>query len=126
MCLASVCIRNDVSDLHKSEIDDLNKWDRLASSYGIDVETMLTLAKSQIKTCASNIELLEDVNKFLNLFTNLPNELPRGEIDAALVVYDGDRSKPYCDLVYIGLCIIREFYKLHDVVSKYKFDDIEK
>lgn len=105
---------------HRDDISDVDKWRYTASLYGIDVKTMLALAKSQIKTSASNIKIWEDMNKLIHVFDGIPNELPKGEVEAALIAYDGDSTKPYCDLVYSGLRVIRDFYKLQDIVSEYK------
>lgn len=108
---------------HRDDISEVDKWRYTASLYGIDVKTMLALAKSQIKTSASNIKLWEDINKLTHVFDGIPDELPKGEVEAALIAYDGDSTKPYCDLVYSGLRVIREFYKLQDIVSEYKTRD---
>lgn len=109
--------------LHKDDMSEIDQWRYTASLYGVDVKTMLALAKSQIKTSASNIKIWEDMNKLIHVFDGIPDELPKGKVEAALIAYDGDSTKPYCDLVYSGLRVIREFYKLQDIVSEYKIRD---
>ena len=47
------------SDLVVDALRQKREVDALASGYGIDAKTMLTLAKSQIQTTKSNIELSE-------------------------------------------------------------------
>ena len=48
-------------EYHKSRVSELEKqlakYDEIAAEYGIDGKTMLTLAKSQIKTAKENIAL---------------------------------------------------------------------
>lgn len=39
------------------------------------------------------------------------------EIEKALMEYDGDNSKPYCDLVWAGL---KELQRKHDAPSRFK------
>ena len=50
-------------EYHKSRVSELEKqlakYDEIAAEYGIDGKTMLTLAKSQIKTAKENIVLRE-------------------------------------------------------------------
>lgn len=46
-----------------------------ARLYGIDAKTMLTLAKSQIKTCADNIRLVEKMQSVLSMFDRVPQDL---------------------------------------------------
>ena len=47
------------ADLVVDALRQKREVDALASGYGIDAKTMLTLAKSQIQTTKSNIELSE-------------------------------------------------------------------
>lgn len=47
------------ADLVVDALRQKREVDALASEYGIDAKTMLTLAKSQIQTTKSNIELSE-------------------------------------------------------------------
>lgn len=82
-----------------------------ARLYGIDPATMLTLAKSQVKTCADNIRLIEKMQEVFELFRYVPEDLTEQEVVSAITQYDGDGSKPYCDLVYCGLSIIRKYLK---------------
>lgn len=105
---------------------EVEEYRRAAEMYGVDAETMLTLAKSQIKTSAKNIEVYEDIEKLLHVYDSLPMELPDGALEAALVVYDGDREKPYCDIVWYGLKVLQMFYRMGDLVRKYKKGRIEE
>lgn len=82
-----------------------------ARLYGIDAETMLTLAKSQIKTSADNIRIVEKMQEILDIFKYVPDNLTELDLAQATTHYDGDRSKPFCDLVFCGLDIIRSYYK---------------
>lgn len=91
-----------------------------AALYGVDPMTMLTLAKSQIKTCADNIRLMEKMENVLNMFKYVPKDLTSDEICRAISHYDGDGSKPYCDLVYCGLDIIREYLKVRGDLDEWK------
>ena len=91
-----------------------------AALYGVDPMTMLTLAKSQIKTCADNIRLMEKMENVLNMFKYVPKDLTSDEVCRAISHYDGDGSKPYCDLVYCGLDIIREYLKVRGELDEWK------
>lgn len=82
-----------------------------ARLYGIDAKTMLTLAKSQIKTCADNIRLMEKMQSVLSIFDRVPQDLDVRDVTETIVHYDGDNSKPGCDLVYCGLRIIWDYLK---------------
>lgn len=97
------------------ELDPLFKevqtYRNAARLYGIDLATMLTLAKSQVKTCADNIRLIEKMQEVFELFQYVPEDLTEQEVVSAITQYDGDGSKPYCDLVYCGLSIICKYLK---------------
>jgi hypothetical protein len=97
------------------ELDTLFKevqtYRNAARLYGIDPTTMLTLAKSQVKTCADNIRLIEKMQEVFELFQYVPEDLTEQEVVSAITQYDGDGSKPYCDLVYCGLSIICKYLK---------------
>lgn len=97
------------------ELDTLFKevqtYRNAARLYGIDSATMLTLAKSQVKTCADNIRLIEKMQEVFELFQYVPEDLTEQEVVSAITQYDGDGSKPYCDLVYCGLSIICKYLK---------------
>lgn len=41
----------------------------------------------------------------------------------AIINYDGDNSKPYCDMVYEGLCLLRD-KKLNKPLSRYSLQHI--
>lgn len=79
-----------------------------ANLYGIDAMTMLTLAKSQIKTCADNIRMMEKIQEVFELFSQVPDNLTDDELDEAFFRYDGE---PYCELVCCGIEIIRKYLK---------------
>jgi hypothetical protein len=49
------------ADLIESLQAQLAKYDEVAAEYGIDGQTMLTLAKSQIATAADNVKLMEQL-----------------------------------------------------------------
>lgn len=90
---------------------EVQTYRNAARLYGIDPATMLTLAKSQVKTCADNIRLIEKMQEVFELFRYVPEDLTEQEVVSAITQYDGDGSKPYCDLVYCGLSIIRKYLK---------------
>lgn len=90
---------------------EVQTYRNAARLYGIDPHMMLTLAKSQIKTSADNIRLVEKIQEVFDLFKYVPEDLTEENLTSALVQYDGDRSKPHCDLVYCGLSIIRKYWK---------------
>ena len=97
------------------ELDTLFKevqtYRNAARLYGIDPATMLTLAKSQVKTCTDNIRLIEKMQEVFELFQYVSEDLTEQEVVSAITQYDGDGSKPYCDLVYCGLSIICKYLK---------------
>ncbi len=43
------------------------------------------------------------------IFRWIPKDLTMLDVEHAIAHYDGDGSKPYCDLVYCGLDIIRNY-----------------
>lgn len=90
---------------------EVQTYRNAARLYGIDPHTMLTLAKSQIKTSADNIRLVEKIQEVFDLFKYVPEDLTEEDLTAALAQCDGDGSKPYCDLVYCGLSIIYKYWK---------------
>lgn len=91
--------------------EEVQAYRNAARLYGIDPVTMLTLAKSQVKTCADNIRLIEKMQEVFELFQYVPEDLTEQEVVSAITQYDGDGSKPYCDLVYCGLSIICKYLK---------------
>ncbi len=95
-----------------------------ANLYGIDPMTMLTLAKSQIKTCAGNIRLMEKMDDVLNMFKWVPEDLTANEVYKAISCYDGDGSKPYCDLVYCGLDVVRQYLKIRGELSEWRKNNL--
>lgn len=90
-------------------LEEVQAYRNAARLYGIDPTTMLSLAKSQVKTCADNIRLVEKMQEIFKLFQYVPEDLAEQDIISAIAQYDGDGSKPYCDLVYCGLSIIRNY-----------------
>lgn len=46
--------------------EEVQAYRNAARLYGIDPATMLTLAKSQVKTCADNIRLIEKMQEVLS------------------------------------------------------------
>lgn len=91
-----------------------------ARLYGIDARTMLTLAKSQIKTCADNIRLMEKMQSVLSIFDRVPQGLDVRDVVETIVHYDGDNSKPRCDLVYCGLRIIWDYLKERSDLNEWR------
>ena len=91
--------------------EEVQAYRNAARLYGIDPATMLTLVKSQVKTCADNIRLIEKMQEVFELFRYVPENLTEQEVVSAITQYDGDGSKPYCDLVYCGLSIICKYLK---------------
>ena len=104
---------------------EVQTYRNAARLYGIDPATMLTLANTiccavklfhaadfdYIGTCADNIRLIEKMQEVFELFRYVPEDLTEQEVVSAITQYDGDGSKPYCDLVYCGLSIIRKYLK---------------
>ena len=68
--------------------EEVQAYRNAARLYGIDPATMLTLAKSQVKTCADNIRLIEKMQEGLNvaLITDAgtPGISDPGEVLAAM------------------------------------------
>lgn len=92
--------------IRESEVEqECQVYRDAAKTYGIDARTMLSLAKSQIKTSADNIRIMERVRE---LAKEIPSTLTPYELERALCEYDGDGSKAFCDLVYAGLKIIQK------------------
>lgn len=100
--------------------EEVQTYHAAAALYGIDPMTMLTLAKSQIKTCADNIRLVEKMENVLDMFKWVPSELTTDDVCKAITHYDGDGSKPYCDLVYCGLDIIRTYLKVRSDLDEWR------
>lgn len=88
-----------------------------ANLYGIDAMTMLTLAKSQIKTCADNIRLVEKIQEIFEFFNQIPTNLTDDDLDEAFFRYDGE---PYCELVCCGIEIIRKYLKKRSEYDEWK------
>lgn len=91
-----------------------------ARLYGIDAKTMLALAKSQIKTCADNIRIVEKMRSVLSMFDSVPQDLDVQDVIKTIAHYDGDNSKPGCDLVYCGLRIIWDYLKERSDLDEWK------
>lgn len=90
--------------------EELSTYRDAARLYGVDPQIMLALARSKILTCADNIRIMEKMQEVLDLFRYVPKNLDEHDLTSALVQYDGDGSKPYCDLVHCGLDLIRRYY----------------
>ena len=99
---------------------EVQTYHNAAALYGIDPMTMLTLAKSQIKTCADNIRLMEKMESVLDMFKWVPKDLTANEVCRAITHYDGDGSKPYCDLVYCGLDVIRKHLEVRSELNEWR------
>ena len=91
-----------------------------ARLYGVDAHTMLMLAKSKIVTCADNIRMMERMEQLLKLFDYVPESLTDKDLEMALMHYDGDESKPYCDIVYWGLSVLRKYLKVRDECAEWR------
>lgn len=91
-----------------------------ARLYGVDAHTMLMLAKSKIVTCADNIHMAERMEQLLKLFDYVPESLTDKDLEMALMYYDGDESKPYCDIVYWGLSVLRKYLKVRDECAEWR------
>lgn len=113
---------------HKEYVERLERevavYRNAARLYGIDAKTMLTLARSQIKTCADNIRMSETLHKVLKCFTYVSDYLTEQEVSLAIIHYDGDGSKPFCDLVYCGLDIIRRYLDIRGDIDEWMQGDI--
>lgn len=83
-----------------------------AELYGIDAMTMLSLARSQIKTSASNIRLSEQMEEYRKLFDELPRNLTDEDVTRAIIAYDGNGAMPYCDLVWAALWAVRKYLRM--------------
>jgi hypothetical protein len=66
---------NDAAALIESLQAQLAKYDEVAAEYGIDGKTMLTLAKSQIRTAQDNIKLREQLTASQRREKEARNEL---------------------------------------------------
>lgn len=80
-----------------------------ARLYGVDARTMAALARSKILTTTDNIRMADMLGEVLGMFRFVPEDLTSADISAAIAQYDGDGSKPYCDLVYCGLDVLRRY-----------------
>lgn len=111
----------DMNQERTALLEEVQAYRSAARLYGIDPWTMLTLARSQIKTSADNIRIVEKIQEVFGLFRYVPEDLAEWEVNSAIAEYDGDGSKPYCDLVYCGLSIIRNYLK-----KRSEFDEWRK
>lgn len=101
----------------------------VAELYGIDA-MMMTLAKIQTTICDDNVKLTDKIRKLNMLFKNIPEEINWDEINektvmSALAHYDGDSSKPYCDLVCYALGVVLGYLKIKDELHEYDYFQIE-
>ncbi len=111
----------DMNQERAALLEEVQAYRSAARLYGIDPHTMLTLARSQIKTSADNIRIVEKIQEVFELFRYVPEDLAEWEVNSAIAEYDGNGSKPYCDLVYCGLSIIRNYLK-----KRSEFDEWRK
>lgn len=100
--------------------DEVQVYRDAARLYGIDAKTMLELAKSQIKTCADNIRLVEKMQEVFGIFENVHDDITDRDVEQAIMHYDGDDTKPYCDLVFAGLCVIRKYLKVREDLNEWR------
>lgn len=105
-------------------LDEVHGYRQAARLYGVNPRTMLELAKSKVTTSADNIRLVEKMQEVFDLFRYVPEDLTEQEIVSAITQYDGDGSKPYCDLVYCGLDIIRKYLKKRSEYDEWRKGDL--
>lgn len=74
--------------------EEVQAYRNAARLYGIDPATMLTLAKSQVKTCADNIRLIEKMQEVFELFRYVPENLTEQEVVSFLKRGCTTTSKP--------------------------------
>lgn len=112
---ASKMLETKIMELGKAYIQcnilkaENQEYKSAARLYGVDARTMLELAKSKIKSSADNVRMMEKTQEILRIFDYVPKGLSDEDMVNAIIQYDGDGSKPYCDLVYCGLKIIRDY-----------------
>ena len=63
------------------------------------------MSAESMKIITKEKEILE----LLNIFRYVPVTLSKTDVTRAIAQYDGDNSKPYCDLVYTGLDVLRRY-----------------
>lgn len=125
--LRAVCGEPETMALCRNAADRIERKDaeyapfrNAASQYGITAPVMLELAKSQIKTCADNIRMMERLRDvYEKVYAEIPEETTGHDLVAALYEYDGDGSKSACDLVFAGLKIIQEFLGERDEAQRW-------
>lgn len=100
--------------------DEVQVYRDAARLYGIDAKTMLELAKSQIKTCADNIRLVEKMQEVFGIFQGVHDDITDRDVERAICHYDGDNTKPYCDLVFEGLWVIRKYLKVRESLNEWR------
>lgn len=99
---------------------ELSTYWNAAERYGITAPVMLELAKSQIKTCADNIRMMERLRDIYDtLFRWIPDELTEQDLMKAISQYDGDSSKPSCDTVYAALKILQELLRKREEAEEW-------
>lgn len=87
---------------------EVQTYRNAARLYGVDAGTMLALAKSQIKTCADNIRLVEKMQEVLSVFDAVPDDLDADRLCKALAQW-GEGEQPCCELVLCGLAILHNY-----------------
>lgn len=102
-----------------------------AELYGIDAMKMMTLTKIQTRICDDNVKLTDKIHELDMLFKKIPKEINEDEITektvmSAMIHYDGDNSKPYCDLVYYALSVVLGYLKIKDKLHECDYFQIEE
>lgn len=68
---------------------ECEKYRRAALSYGVDADGMLMLAKSQIRTAANNIHLMDELEFYYDLADDhIPRGLQAKDVIATMVYID--------------------------------------
>ncbi len=89
--------------------NDEESYRNMAMLCGVDVQRMMMFARYHIDAAEDVVRLVERLHEILDLFKYVPQDLTEHDLVAAISQYDGDGSKPCCDLVYCGLDIIRRY-----------------
>lgn len=118
--LLTVCAENEEMR------EEMQAYRSAARLYGVDPNTMLNLAKSKIKTSADNIRIMEKIQEILMVFDCIPENLTEKDVSSAIIHYDGDNQKPYCDLVYYGLIIIRDYLAKRREYDEWRMGNLPK
>ena len=109
------------ADLVVDALRQKRETDALAAEYGIDAKTMLTLAKSQIKTTKSNIELSERLEEAETLIAKLAVlcDVPKERRDTLLCRHI---NRPG-DYMGCGYDFLDAFYRIWDEFMETEDED---